>query len=414
MFRRAAGALLLPLVLAACGGSRTSSPDFTLGLVAPIHGDDVARATEDLRGVSVAVDEVNRLGGVHGRRVRLVTRDASTREATQPAVSRLKADGASVIMGTYSSQLSIPLAHATAAAGLVYWEAGAVADQVTGEGLRHVYRVGASGANLGHETAVFATEQLAPRLHTAVSDLRVTVVQEHDAYGDSVAGATISEARRRGAQVAPTILYDAYRPDWERVFRGVVASRPDILVLASYVPDGVAFRREMLARHLSVGAFIGTTMAECGPEFGAMLGDDAIGVFASDRPTHGFNPTVLTAAARSAYERLLSEYQRQYHAAPAEEAIAAYSAAWALLHHVVAAAGSLDTAGIDAAAGRLDLADGALPNGAGVKFSQAQEDLGQNLRASSVVWQWQGFRRSVTVWPPVLATGEVVMVPLPR
>jgi len=414
MLRRAAGALTLLLLLTACAGRTAASPEFVLGLVVPLHGGDVARATEDLHGVQVAVDEANRRGGVRGRRVRLVTADASTREAAEPAVKYLKSAGATVVMGTYSSQLSIPLAHATAAAGLVYWEAGAVADQVTGEGLRHVFRVGASGANLGHGSAVFATEQLAPRLHTAVADLHVTVVQEHDAYGDSVAAATISEASRRGAQVAPTILYDAYRPDWDRVLPSVAASKPDILVLASYVPDGVAFRREMLSRKLRVGAFIGTTMAECGPEFGAMLGDDAIGVFASDRPTRGFNPSVLTADARRAYDRLLSGYQSKFHTAPAEEAIGAYSAAWALLHHVAPAARSLDTTGIDAAALQADLAEGALPNGAGLRFSQAHPDLGQNLRASSVIWQWQGFRQSVTVWPPVLATGEVAMVPLPR
>ena len=414
MLRRAAGALLLPVLLAACGVQAASSNDFVLGLIVPLHGAGAARATEDLRGVQVAVDEANRLGGIHGRHVRLVTQDASTREATQPAVEALKAAGASVIMGTYSSEISIPAAHATAAAGLVYWEAGAVADQVTGEGLQHVFRVGASGANLGHGSAVFAAEQLAPRLHKAVGDVHVTVVQEHDAYGDSVAGAMIAESRRRGAQVAPTILYNAYHPDWPRVFDAVSANPTDILVLASYVPDGVAFRREMLARNLKVGALIGTTMAECGPEFGALLGADAIGVFASDRPTSGFNPAVLTSTARAAYDRLVTEYRRRFNATPAEESIAAFSAAWALLREVAPAARTLDTTGIDAAAEAADLADGALPNGAGLHFSRSAGDLGQNLRASSVIWQWQGVRRSVTVWPPVLATGSVALVPLPR
>ena len=362
----------------------------------------------------MAVDAANALGGVQGRRVRLVTQDASTQEATQPAVGALKAAGAAVVMGTYSSQISIPAAHAAAAAGLVYWEAGAVADQVTGEGLGHVFRVGAAGSNLGHGSAVFATEQLAPRLHRAVTDLRVTVVEEHDAYGDSVSGAMIAEAARRGAQVAPTISYNAYHPDWGHVFDQVAASRPDVLVLASYVPDGVAFRREMLARNLRVGALIGTTMAECGPEFGALLGDDAVGVFASDRPTAGFNAAALTAGARTAYDRLVSEYRTRFSTTPAEEAIASYSAAWALLHHVLPAARSLDTTGIDAAARSADLPDGSLPNGAGLRFSQGATDLGQNLRASSVIWQWQGYRRSVTVWPPVLANGDVALVPLPR
>ena len=48
---------------------------------------------------------------------------------------------------------------------------------------------------------------------------------------------------------------------------------------------------------------------------------------------------------------------------------------------------------------------GSLPNGAGLQFSTDPAMLGQNTRAAAVIWQWQGVRHSVTVWPPVDATG---------
>jgi branched-chain amino acid transport system substrate-binding protein len=414
MLRRAALGLLIPVALAACSVQAASSSDLVMGVMLPLHGTQAALAEQELGGIEIAVDVANRAGGVHGKRVRLVTRDVTTREGVEPAVQSLKASGAQVVLGTYSSALSIPAAHSVSAAGLVYWETGAVADQVTGEALPRVFRVGAAGSNLGHGSAVFATEQLAPRLGRAPGQLRVTVVQEHDPYGDSVAGAAVQEFQRRGAQVSPVITYDAAAPDWNRVLPAVVATHPDVLVLASYIPDGVSFRRAMLARGVRVGALIGTTMAECGPEFGAMLGDDAIGVFASDRPTSGFNPAALSGDARTAYATLAAEYQRRFRAVPGEEPISGFASAWALVHDVLPAAGSLDPGGIATAANRADLADGALPNGAGLKFSQAAVDRGQNLRASSVIWQWQGYRHSVTVWPAVLATGQVGLVPLPR
>jgi branched-chain amino acid transport system substrate-binding protein len=380
----------------------------------PLHDSQAPLAQQELNGIEIAVDAANSSGGIQGRRLRLITRDVTTREAVEPAVQSLKEAGASVVLGTYSSALSIPAAYSASVAGLVYWETGAVADQVTGEALPRVFRVGAAGSNLGHGSAVFATEQLAPRLIRSVRELRLTVVQEHDPYGDSVAGAAISEATRRGARVSPVITYDARHPDWNAVFSAVTAAHPDVLVLASYIPDGVAFRRAMLRRNVKVGALIGSTMAECGPEFGAELGNDAIGVFASDRPSHGFNPAALGGDARAAYNHLATAYQLRFGVVPGEEPISGYSATWALVHDVLAIAKTLDPEGIAAAANRVDLANGALPNGAGLKFSQAGADRGQNTRAASVVWQWQGFRHSVTVWPPVLATGKVAMVPLPR
>jgi len=414
MMRRGLFALLLPVVVGACNVQAATSREFVLGLVAPLSGESGLGAREDIRGAQVAVDEVNRRGGVQGHRVRLLTQAADTREATGPAVLALKAAGATVVMGSYSSQLSMPTAAATSAAGLVYWEAGAVADQITGAALPRVFRVGAAGSNLGRGSAVFATDELAPRLHRAVPQLRITVVEEHDAYGDSVAGAVVAEASARGAQVSPMVRYDAYRPDWNRVFAAVAAGHPDVLVLASYIPDGVAFRREMLARGVRVGALIGTTMAECGPEFGAELGNDAIGVFASDRPTSGFNAAALSRSARVAYDLLVDEYGRRFRGTPGEEAVASFTAAWALLHDVVSAARSLSPAAIDAAARAADIPNGALPNGAGLRFSSSGADRGQNLRSATVVWQWQAYRHSVTVWPPVLATGEPALVPLPR
>jgi ABC-type branched-subunit amino acid transport system substrate-binding protein len=207
--------------------------------------------------------------------------------------------------------------------------------------------------------------------------------------------------------------YDARQPDWPRVLAEIAAAKPDVLILASYIPDGVAFRRAMLAAHLHVGALIGSTMAECGPDFGLELGSAAIGVFASDRPTQGFNPDVLTPEARATYERFSRAWQQTTGTTPTEEGLAGFTAAWALFHDVLPRAAALDAASIAAAARTLDIPRGGLPNGAGVRFSSDLAMLGQNTRAAAVIWQWQAVRHSVTVWPPVDATGTAQLIPLP-
>ncbi len=81
-------------------------------------------------------------------------------------MTALRAAGAAVVVGAYSSALSIPASQAANDAGLVYWEAGAVADRLTGRGLPLVFRVGASGTNLGSNSAQFAATELAPRTIT--------------------------------------------------------------------------------------------------------------------------------------------------------------------------------------------------------------------------------------------------------
>ncbi|MDQ6846900.1 MAG: ABC transporter substrate-binding protein [Candidatus Dormibacteraeota bacterium] len=410
--------LLLPVLLAVTLLAALAAPTsagrvIRVGALFPLNGPQSTLAQQEYQGVEIARDMVNMDGGVGGVKVQLDSRELDDPSAASAAVQSLRGDGVPVVIGTYSSALSVPASAAASAAGITYWEAGAVADRVTGRALPDVFRVGASGANLGANSATFTATVLAPRLGLTPPGTRVSVVLEDDDYGHSVADNAVISAHRQGLNVVSYTTYNARRPNWPAVLSAVQAARPDVLILASYITDGVSFRRAMLAAHLHVGALIGSTMAECGPDFGLELGSDAIGVFASDRPTQGFNAAVLTPTARATYERFARAWQQLTGGPPTEEGLAGFTAAWALFHDVLPHAGALTAASIASTARSLDMPRGALPNGAGLQFSADPAMLGQNTRAAAVIWQWQAVRHSVTVWPPVDATGTPQLIPLP-
>jgi branched-chain amino acid transport system substrate-binding protein len=411
--------LLLSSVVAGLAGcSPAGQPqDVKVGALFPLSNSQAPLASEEYAGVQIAASLANADGGVGGKRIELVARDLTVREDAESRVQALKALGANVVVGTYSSSLSVPASQAADGLGIVYWEAGAVADQVTGRGLTLVFRVGATGRNLGSMSSRFTAEVIAPSLHRRASQLRMAIVQEGDEYGTSVGGGAAMGAAQLGIPVVAAVTYDAYAPDWSRVINAVRTSGADILVLASYIPDGVAFRKAMLAGNLHVDALIGSTMAECGPEFGASLGPDAVGVFASDRPPASFNPAALNPTGLADYTRFARSWRSRYHHDPSEEGLSGFAAAWSLMRYVLPAAaraGDLSPHGIARAARELDLPSGSLANGGGVRFSESADSLGQNLEAPSVVWQWQAVRKSVTVYPPVFATGQPILIPLPR
>jgi branched-chain amino acid transport system substrate-binding protein len=412
--KKLAAALAL-LLLAGCAPSADKT--IKVGALFPLTGTQAPLARQELEGVEIARDLVNAGGGVGGVPVQLLTRDLTLREDAGSRVDELQRVGARAIIGTYSSALSMPASEATQSRGLLYWESGAVADQLTGRGYPLVFRVGATGSNLGTMSSHFTAQVLAPRLHRTPDQLRMVVVHATDAYPASVAAAVVRQAGKEQIPVVGSVTYDHRAPDWPRVFKEIRSAQPDILVLASYIPDGVSFRRAMLQDGLHVQALIGSTMAQCLPDFGMALGEDAIGVFASDRPTSGFNPAGLNQTGRAAYDRFAAAYRARHQSEPTEDALAGFSAGWALFHYVMPAAqsrGDLSASGLAKAARDLDLPDGSLADGAGVRFAATADAMGQNLRASSVIWQWQGVRRSVTVYPPVLATGEASFIPLPR
>jgi branched-chain amino acid transport system substrate-binding protein len=414
-FRQLA-ATAVAVVLAACATAPTGTAQASIkvGALFPLSGSQSPLAKQEYAGVQIARDFVNAEGGIDGVPITIVSRDLTVESDAVARVNELKAQGVGTILGAYSSSLSMPVSAAAQSDGLLYWEAGAVADQLTGRGYPLVFRVGATGTNLGVMSAHFAAEVLAPRLNKSPSDLRMVIVHNVDGYPTNVADAVTRQAELEGIQVVATVVYDAHVPDWNSVLAQVRAAQPNILVLSSYIADGVDFRRAMLASGLHVDAFIGSTMAQCVPDFGAMLGADAIGVFASDRPPHGFNPTALNPIGRAMYDRFAAAYRKEYGTDPTEESLAGFSAAWTLFHYVMPRAHDLSASALAAAARQLDLPAGTLANGAGVKFASTNELMGQNTRAASVIWQWQGVRHSVTVYPPVFATGTPEFIPLPR
>ncbi len=290
-------------------------PRILIGAVFPLSSNASGLAGEELRGVQLAADLVNADGGVRGRRIELDVRDLTSADQAPATMASLKADGVSVVIGAYSSDLSIAASAAADSAGLVYWEAGAVADRLTGRGLPMVFRVGASGTNLGTNSASFAVEQLAPRLGRTPQSLRVAIVAVEDDYASSVADAAARTVGSAGAPIVARLSYNAVVPRFADLMETLRAARPDVLILASHIPDGVAFRRAMLAAELRVGAFIGSTMAECDPDFAGALGPDAIGVFASDRPVGGFRPDALEPAARVVYDRFAAAWVKATSAA---------------------------------------------------------------------------------------------------
>ena len=419
-----------------------------IGAVFPLTSNAADLVGPELAGVQIAVDLVNADGGVGGRRVELEVRDLRSRADAETVMSGLREAGVEIVIGAYDSELSIAASDASNRAGLLYWEAGAVADRLTGRGLPMVFRVGASGANLGSNSATFAATELAGRLGKAVGELRIALAVADDEYANSVADAAEATARAEGLPVVLRRSYNLALPNWPAVMVDLAAARPDVIILASHIPDGIAFRRAMVESGLRVGALIGSTMAECDPDFAGELGADAIGIFASDRPTAGFRPAALRPEAADAYARFATAWARvaaetggtgdasgvgdryaqadhvihgpaeDATAEESEEALSGFTAAWALVRHVLPAAlertGGLDAASVAAAARTIDLPDGALPNGAGLRFSSAPGTLGQNERAAAVMWQWTAERTYSFVWPPTYATADVAFVPLDR
>ena len=146
--------------------------------------------------------------------------------------------------------------------------------------------------------------------------------------------------------------------------RDLAESRPDVVFVSAYLHDAIVMRREMVRQGLDVLVGIGTSSSYCMPRFGSTLGEDAVGLFASDKPaSNALNVEGLTPDGRALLQRATAAYAERFGGPMSAAALAGFSGAWALLHEVLSGAGDPTPAAVASAANVVDLPEGSLPNG---------------------------------------------------
>lgn len=402
-------ALVLATAFVAAGACASREEPLRIGAVYPLSGTQGPGGIDEFRGVRVAVELVNSDGGIDGRPVELVPVDVPAGEAAPAAIERLDETGVRFVLGSYGSTISAPAADAAASRGLLFWETGAVGE-MSGEGAgRLVFRVAPSGAVLGRNAMAFIADEYGPAMGIDASELRYAVTLVDDAYGRAVAQGALDELSVRDYTLASEIAYDPRDVDMSTLVRELAASEPDVLFVSAYLDDAVALRRAMVRNDVDLLASIGTSSSYCMPEFGAALGAEAIGLFASDKPSGAaIEPSTLRPDGAALLERARAAYDDRWHEEMSPAALAGFSAAWALFAEVMPKAVDTTPRAIADAALAADLPMGSLPNGSGLSFGEpGTATAGDNIAAASVIWEWMIPGEHMIVWPPELATHEV-------
>ncbi len=385
-----------------------------IGAMYPLSGSQAGGGREEYHGLQLAAKLVNAAGGIHGRPVTFVTANAPSADAAPAAVDALKRQGVSIVAGSYGSTISIPASAEAQRQNLIFWESGAVATMITEHGYPNVFRTVTTGNSLGRAAARYASTTIAPRLHLSPAKLRTVVVYVNDVYGSSVGKAMADQARVQGFDLRAILTYDPYHSNLRALVAQMKTLRPDIVLVAGYVQDAITFRREVLRQGVHPAAMVGTSSAFCMHAFGDTLGRQALGLFASDKPDATFSSTALLPSARALRTRASAAYQRAYGVPMTASAVAGFVAGWTLFHEVLPHARSLSPVDVRQAALGVNLPYGSEINGAGIRFAGAgAPDEGQNLRAISVIWQWQRPGHEVVVYPASYATARPLWIPLP-
>jgi ABC-type branched-subunit amino acid transport system substrate-binding protein len=415
---RAAGVLLAGLVgafgLSACASTK---PVVRLGAIYPVRGAYGQAGIEEWRGAELAVALANQRGRIGGRRIVVDLQDAESPDYVPAALDRLHARGIDIVVGTHQSVLSSAAGAGAAERGQLLWETGAVGETSADMGAgRNFFRLAPMGANLGRAAVDFVSTVVRPKLPPHAT-LRYAVTYVDDVYGRAVGQGALAEVASRGQPVVGSFPYRPGTTDFGALVRKIAAAKPDVLVVAAYLQDGIALRRATVAAKVPLLASIGTSSSYCMPAFGIPLGPQAVGLFASDKPDGDvIRADALRPAARTELAWATAEYRARWHAVMSAPALAGFANTWALVGHVLPAlapGAPVTPATVAEAALATKLPAGALANGSGLDLAPpGAPDAGANRAAISVIWEWVAPGQRAVVWPPMFATAKLAVLPI--
>lgn len=410
-------AMFASLLLATTMSAGAQEP-IKIGVLLPFTGPLAKNGIENWEAMQIAREMINERGGVNGRKIEYLQGDATTPNAAISETERLiTKEGIKITTGSFASPIAIAVSQAAERNGAFHWETTGAAEIITRRGFKYTFQVGAPARKYGQAAVDFVFDDLAKRLKKPAADLKIALLWENRAFGKSVGDGIRAYSQTKGIKLAYDEGYDQTATDMTPIVQKLKDVAPDILIAISFPNDAILFQRKAKELDFNVNAFVGVSAGYSSPDLRDSIGDSVVGIFVADFPPK-VNVNVLKPEIKKVAEEFYKRYEAKLKRAPAGHAAAGFSAVWALFTEVLPKAKTFQPDELREIALKLDLPEGSLVNGSGIKFTNFDwaddpKDAGQNLRASIGVWQWTKAGNE-EVYPPSLATSEAAMVPLPK
>ncbi len=362
-----------------------------VGVVLPLTGEEAKFGEIEKNSFLMALDEINKAGGVNGKPIELVIEDDTGkpdvgRSAVEKLISR---DKVLVLSGGYSSSVTYAVCAVAQQRKVPFLVTTGSADKITEQGWDFVFRINPPVSEYPKALMTFLSDVVKPKT--------VAILHENTLFGQSGSKEFAILAEAAGIKVITKEGYEKGAVDFKPLLIKVKAAKPDLVYMISYVMDAALLMRQSKELDFNPKLFVGGGAGFTLPEFAQNAGDAAEDVFSAALWT----PTVPYPGAKEYFDNYKAKYgtPTEYHGAEA------YASMY-VLADALKRAKEMTPKGVREALVATDLKTAFGP----VKFIAYGKKKQQNSLPTYLV-QWQkGVLK--TVWPKDLATAPYVY-PIP-
>ena len=227
---------LITLILAACSNQpqdRANKAAIKIGVIAPLTGQLESIAQPNLNGIKAAIDDINTAGGIQGKSVELVVKDAEgelepSLKAAETLITEEKVVG---IIGTWASRNTIAIAkQVTSQQSIPQIAYASTSPAITTlEEQDFLFRTAPSDSFQGIALAAIARDKRLEKL---------AILYLNDAYGKGLADSVQSAFEARGGKITGAIPFEPKQTSFEKELAKLAIGKADAVVLIGFPDEG--------------------------------------------------------------------------------------------------------------------------------------------------------------------------------
>lgn len=387
---RGMGGSAVAFGLAGClgGGGGGGGGPIKIGTNYPLSGGLALFGQDATRGVELMVERLNENGGIGGREIELIKKDAESSDAGVSNVEALAtSDNVDAIFGSFSSSIAQAAAQAAAQHEVIYWETTGFSPQISEPGYSNHYHCNTRTTQYGQKGGDIIDTVISSGLGKPTDELTVGILFENGVFGTSTKDFVTQQASNFGYEVVETIGYPPFETnDLSSAVERFKQAEPDVLYHSGYNADTNLFWKQATDLDFYVPAVVGNGTAYVVQSFVEAVGDEtALGIVNVDQPHYNVNPDFAPGMAD-----ILSAYRDKYGNDPTTQLPATTWSCTQMFQQVAEAADSLAPDDFEEAALAVDEPIGSMANGWGVKFDE-DHHRNQNVTVAGTQWQYDEF-----------------------
>ncbi|MGO4689896.1 branched-chain amino acid ABC transporter substrate-binding protein [Glaciibacter sp. 2TAF33] len=308
------------------GGSGDSSGDsgpINVAMVIPISGSSAPTGAYMQNGAQMAIDEINKAGGVLDRQLKLDVEDEAC-DAQQSVAGANKAvsNGAVISVGGYCSGATLPEIPIFQRANIPMIVPAANSQDLVNQKAKNVFMINGTGKQQSTAALDFMKKQ---------GFKTVALVDDNTSYSKDINTETAKQIDADGSvKVALSTSVTAGESDYSAVVRDIMGANPELVYWTGYYQEG-----GLIINQLKNAGFTGKIMVADGsvdPSLSQIAGAGAEGVYATMTQT----PDTLKGAAD-----WIANYKKQFNSEPGPYSTQSYDAV-RLAAEAIKKAGSTD------------------------------------------------------------------------